>query len=56
MGLALGSYKSFIRNDTKNILHHDSTYTDHWVIGFIYSRISAFEGYDLTNTPSGWRY
>lgn len=56
MGLVPGSYKSFIRNDTKNIVHHDSTYTDHWVIGFIYSRISAFEEYDLTNTPSGWRY
>jgi hypothetical protein len=51
MGLTLGSYKSFIRNDTKNILHPYSTYTHHWVIGFIYTRNLAFEEYDLTNIP-----
>lgn len=51
MLFTLGSYKSFIRNDTKNILYPYSTYTDHWVIGFIYSRNSAFEEYDLTNIP-----
>ncbi len=47
----LGSYKSFIRNNTKNILFPYSTYTDHWVIGFIYTRNLAFEEYDLTNIP-----
>lgn len=51
MGFTLGSYKSFIRNDTKNILYPYSTYTDHWVIGFIYSRNPAFEEYDLGNMP-----
>ena len=51
MLFTLGSYKSFIRNDTKNILYPYSTYTDHWVIGFIYTRNLAFEEYDLTNIP-----
>jgi len=51
MVFTLGSYKSFIRNNTKNILYPYSTYTDHWVIGFIYTRNSAFEEYDLTNIP-----
>lgn len=51
MVFTLGSYKSFIRNNTKNILFPYSTYTDHWVIGFIYTRNMAFEEYDLTNIP-----
>ncbi|MFF7709839.1 type II restriction endonuclease [Pseudomonas sp. NPDC007930] len=51
MVFTLGSYKSFIRNNTKNILYPYSTYTDHWVIGFIYSRNDAFEEYDLSNIP-----
>lgn len=51
MLFTLGSYRSFIRNNTKNILYPYSTYTDHWVIGFIYARNSAFEEYDLTNIP-----
>lgn len=51
MLFTLGSYKSFIRNDTKNILYPYTTYTDHWVIGFIYVRNSAFEEYDLNNIP-----
>src|SRR5205085_6866269 len=35
----LGSYTSFLRNNTKNILFPYSTYTRHWIIGFVYSRV-----------------
>lgn len=52
MVFTLGSYKSFIRNNTKNILFPYDTYTDHWVLGFIYSRNSAFEEYNLSNIPN----
>lgn len=31
--MTLGSYNSFIRNNTKNILHPYSTYNEHWVLG-----------------------
>ena len=51
MGFTLGSYTSFLRNDTKNILHPYPSYNDHWVLGFIYSRNDAFEEYDLSNIP-----
>jgi hypothetical protein len=34
----LGSYTSFLRNGTKNILHPYSQYDEHWVIGFVYNR------------------
>ncbi|PRD38062.1 UNVERIFIED_CONTAM: ecoRVR [Trichonephila clavipes] len=51
MKFTLGSYKSFIRNDTKNILHSYSTYNEHWVLGFIYLRNSGFQEYDLGNLP-----
>jgi len=34
----LGSYTSFIRNDTKNILYPYSEYKEHWIIGFLYTR------------------
>ena len=34
----LGSYTSFLRNNTKNILYPYDTYKHHWVIGFLYSR------------------
>ena len=34
----LGSYTSFIRNDTKNILYPYSHYKEHWIIGVIYTR------------------
>lgn len=34
----LGSYTSFIRNDTKNILYPYSQYCEHWIIGFLYTR------------------
>jgi hypothetical protein len=35
----LGSYTSFLRNNTKNILYPYDTYTRHWIIGFVYSRV-----------------
>ncbi len=34
----LGSYTSFLRNNTKNILYPYNHYKHHWVIGFLYSR------------------
>ena len=34
----LGSYTSFLRNGTKNILYPYSEYGNHWIIGFLYSR------------------
>lgn len=34
----IGSYKSFLRNDTKNILYPYSTYAQHWIVGFVYTR------------------
>jgi len=34
----LGSYTSFLRNNTKNILYPYDQYKHHWVIGFLYSR------------------
>lgn len=52
MLFTLGSYNSFLKNDTKNILYPYSTYNEHWVIGFIYSRNDAFEEYDLENMPA----
>jgi len=51
MVLTLGGYNSFLRNDTKNILHPYSTYHDHWILGFIYSQREAFQEYDLDNMP-----
>jgi len=37
-GFTLGSYTSFLRNNTKNILFPYDTYKEHWIIGFVYSR------------------
>jgi Restriction endonuclease EcoRV len=34
----LGSYTSYIRNNTKNILYSYDQYEKHWIIGFLYSR------------------
>ncbi len=34
----LGSYTSFLRNNTKNILYPYDEYATHWVIGFVYDR------------------
>lgn len=39
----IGSYKSFLRNDTKNILYPYSTYAEHWIIGFVYTRSEEAE-------------
>ena len=40
-GFTLGSYTSFIRNNTKNIAYPYSDYKEHWIIGFIYHRIEV---------------
>ncbi len=37
-GFTLGSYGSFLRNETKNIMFPYSQYGKHYVIGFIYER------------------
>lgn len=34
----LGSYTSFLRNGTKNILFPYDQYSAHWVVGFVYTR------------------
>lgn len=36
----LGGYTSFIRNNTKNIVFPFDQYTEHWVIGFVYTRVA----------------
>jgi Restriction endonuclease EcoRV len=51
MGMTLGGYNSFLRNNTKNIRYPYDTYQQHWVVGFIYKQRSAFEEYDLDNMP-----
>ena len=50
--MTLGSYNSFIRNNTKNILYPYNTYHEHWVLGFVYIRNEAFEEYTLENIPT----
>lgn len=37
-GFTLGSYTSFLRNNTKNILYPYDEYVEHWIIGFVYDR------------------
>lgn len=37
----LGSYTSFLRNNTKNILYPYDQYTEHWVVGVVYDRIEG---------------
>jgi len=37
-GFTLGSYTSFLRNNTKNILYPYDQYAEHWIIGFVYDR------------------
>jgi len=51
MMLTLGGFNSFLRNNTKNILHPYSTYHEHWIIGFVYEQRTAFDEYDLDNMP-----
>lgn len=46
----LGSYTSFLRNNTKNILYPYDQYAQHWIIGFAYDRCqvtSPRESYGL---------
>ena len=38
-GFTLGSYTSFLRNETKNIVFPFHQYKEHWIIGFIYRRV-----------------
>ena len=52
MMFTLGGYNSFIRNDTKNILHPYSTYREHWILGFIYTQNGRHEEYSLENLPT----
>jgi hypothetical protein len=52
MGFTLGGYNSFLRNDTKNILYPYSTYSEHWILGFIYSQNPAFTEYDMSRMPT----
>ncbi|WP_421343853.1 type II restriction endonuclease [Aeromonas veronii] len=49
--MTLGSYNSFIRNNTKNILYPYDTYNDQWVLGFVYLRNEPFPEYDMANIP-----
>ena len=49
--MTLGSYNSFIRNDTKNIRYPYHTYNEHWVLGFVYLRNLSFQEYTLDNIP-----
>ena len=51
MNFTLGSYNSFIRNNTKNILYPYNTYSEHWILGFVYRQKNAFDEYDLDNMP-----
>ncbi len=51
MVFTLGSYNSFLRNDTKNILHPYSSYSAHWVLGFVYKQLGHFIEYDLETLP-----
>lgn len=40
-GFTLGSYASFLRNNTKNIAYSYDQYSRHYVIGFVYDRNEA---------------
>lgn len=42
-GFTLGSYTSFLRNNTKNIVFPYDTYIKHYVLGFIYERDTSGE-------------
>lgn len=51
MGLTLGGYASFLRNNTKNILYPYDTYAEHWVLGFVYEQAEIHQEYDLESLP-----
>lgn len=38
-GFTLGSFASFLRNNTKNIAYPYNQYDEHYVIGFVYDRV-----------------
>ncbi len=53
-GFTLGSYTSFLRNGTKNIIFPFTQYKEHWIIGFVYRRVpvdasAASRRYSTTN-------
>lgn len=37
----LGGYTSFIRSNTKNIVFPFSEYKEHWVMGYVYTRLAS---------------
>ncbi len=39
-GFTLGSYTSFLRSGSKNIMFPFNQYKEHWIVGFVYRRIS----------------
>lgn len=43
-GFTLGSYTGYLRNPMKNIMFPYNEYSEHWVIGFIYSRQEGATG------------
>lgn len=44
-GFTLGGYTSFIRgNGTKNIVFPFNSYSEHWVIGYVYTRVAKKAG------------
>lgn len=50
----LGGYTSFIRTPTKNISYHFDEYYEHWVIGFVYTRLAKNKSapFDIYNFQS----
>ena len=53
-GFTLGSYTSFLRNGTKNIVFPFHLYKEHWIIGFVYRRVpvdanAASRQYSIAN-------
>ena len=52
MLFTLGGYNSFLRNNTKNILYPYNTYSEHWILAFIYEQLPPFAEYDLKNFPA----
>jgi hypothetical protein len=49
ISFTLGSYTSFLRNNTKNILYPHDTYARHLVIGFVYDRVPPGEVVHVRN-------
>ncbi|WP_438862373.1 type II restriction endonuclease [Neptunicella sp.] len=48
----LGGYTSFLRNNTKNIVFPFDEYKEHWVMGFVYTRVALKKAaeYKIYNT------